>query len=361
MSSGVTLFTHHNSVVIDSSNVNTVRLPFLPNTRELNSGWRLYYSFLKTLKYFIKSGYLTKMKSIHIAQVYPFGLLGLIFNKILDINYTIFILGEELSGVVYGEKNFKNRIIQSLYRLIIKNSSHVFAYSSFVRANINILFNGEPANVSLFSIGLEPEIFCSTKWKYHKNFCPENDEIILFSIARHVERKGFDMLIEAIKVLIEKAKNWHLYIGGQGPLTGFLKKKVIEYNLTNHVTFLGLLEDSELHGCYRRADIFILPNRMLESGDADGCPIVFLEASSYGVPCIGGRLHVSHDAIVDGVTGYVVYSMDVDLLSDKIAFLINNENKRKQMGVKARKIVETNYKWEDRINKFEEINDKISY
>jgi len=301
------------------------RLPFVPQSRNPSSGIKLYWSALLLFFYFLKRKTQMIKYGIHFGQIWPYGMIG------------------------------------SIYRMIILDANHVFAYSSFVLDNVRKLLNGKlPGSINVFSIGMEPEIFCSNKWKYHEKFNPNKNEIVLFSVSRHIERKGFDTLIESVNLLNEKVMGWRLYIGGEGPLSGFLKRKVIEYNLEDNVVFLGLIDNRELHGCYRRADIFILPNRILDNGDADGCPIVFLEASSYSVPCIGGNVPGTKDAIVDGKTGFIVDSSNFNLLSEKIRFLIENKHERERIGLAARKFIESNYQWKERINKLGEINDKIS-
>ena len=184
--------------------------------------------------------------------------------------------------------------------------------------------------------------------------------IILFSICRHIERKGLINLIESLKLLDKKNNNWHQYIAGVGPLTTKLKKKVNDLGLSQSITFLGRISESELHGCYKKSDIFLLPNMILDNGDADGCPVVFIEASAYGIPCIGGDVPGTQDAIIDGETGFIINSNNHELIKNKIDFLINNEDKRKNMGIQAKELILKSYKWEDRLELIRKVNDKIS-
>ena len=356
----INLYTHHKAINLYKKYINIFRLPFVPQQRNPSSGIRLYWSTLLLFFYFLKRKAQIKKYGIHFGTLWPYGMVGLILAKLFGVKYTIFILGEELSAIVYG-KGMKIKLIGFIYRMIILDATHVFAYSSFVLDNVRKLINGKlPDSINVFPTGINQDVFCNHKWVYHKNFNPKENEKILFTVCRHIQRKGVDILIDSVNLLNSEMKNWHLYIGGQGDYTSVLKEMVTQNNLTNKVTFLGLLKDSELHGCYRRADIFILPNRILDNGDADGCPIVFIEASSYGVPCIGGNVPGTYDAIVDGETGFVVDPLDTKLISDRIALLMQNENIRKKMGAKASKFIETNYKWRDRIDKFMEINEKIS-
>ena len=356
----VNVYTHRTAAELNHGEIRVIRLPFVPPPRNPSSGWELYMSMFVTLYYFFSKRKRLYKQGIHFGQIWPYGIVGLVLHKMFKINYTVFILGEELSQIVYS-RCVKVEIIASLYRKIIMNASNVFVSSSFVRKNVRQLLNSFlPDTVNIFYNGIEPEEYCSSKWEIPQGFKPADDEIVIFSISRHITRKGFHHLVDSARLLMEKANNWHLYIGGVGPDTEKLKSMVNANSLHENITFLGKLKDEELHGCYRGSDIFILTNIMLEGGDADGCPIVFLEAACYGVPSIGGNVPGTYDAIKDGITGFVVDSKDTELVSDKIALLINNRDRLNEIGNNARNYVDKNYKWSHRINQFGEINDKIS-
>ena len=205
----IRFFTHRNAMDLDNENIETIKLPFVPQARQPNSGWKLYWSFFVSILYFtLRKSDLFK-NGIHLGQLWPYGMIGLILNRLFGVKYTIFILGEELSMIVYG-RGIKINLIAKVYRMIIKKANHVFVSSSFVRDNVKRLLEGHSTeNVSIFYSGFEPDIFCDKEWKYHSHFCPTDDEVVLFSVSRHIERKGFDTLIEASRLLKDKADNWN--------------------------------------------------------------------------------------------------------------------------------------------------------
>ena len=98
---------------------------------------------------------------------------------------------------------------------------------------------------------------------------------------------------------------------------------------------------------------------MLDNGDADGCPIVFLEAACYNTTSLGGNVPGTKDAIIDGKTGYIVDSKNPLDISRKLEFLIENPEERTRLGINAHNYVEDNYKWSNRIEDFRRINEKI--
>ena len=356
----LTLYTHKEAFEPDNPLVKFSSLSFVPRSRRPSSGVKLYISLFWSLVYFHRVKYNLLKNGIHFGQIWPYGLVGLLLSKLSGVKYTIFILGEELSSIVYGN-GIKKRIVKYFYKLIISNSSHVFAYSSFVKKNVEILFQKSKINkLSVFSLGIDLELFTKKNKSIHKNFLFSKDTITLFSISRHIERKGYLELLEGMKILENTTNNWHLYIGGEGPLTNIINQRINELGLSQKITMLGRLNERELHGCYLNSDIFLLSNLMLSNGDADGCPIVFLEAMSYGIPCIGGDVVGTHDAIINGETGFVVDSKSPEDISNKIEILINHPHKRAKMGKLSIDHIKNNYSWASRLTHFKRINDEIS-
>ena len=353
-----TFYTHKNAH-LDGINKNIIRLPFVPPPRKPNSGFILYFSTLKTFIYFIKKRKTLYKEGIHFGQIWPYGIAALLLKKIFGIKYTIFLFGEEVSQVVYST-SLKYKIIQWFYRVILKNSSSIQVSSSFVFENLKTLFsNNHPNTIRIFYNGLEPNLFCNVSRKAHESFKPRKEDVIIFSISRHIERKGYKYLFDSVKMLETKTKNWHLFIGGDGPESHRLKLTIDNLGLNSKVTLLGELNKEELHFCYNKSDIFILTNIWMENGDADGCPIVFLEAACYSTPSLGGNVPGTKDAVIHGETGYIVNSKSPSDVSDKLEKLINDTKLRTEMGNNAYLYVNKNYKWTSRIKDFRRINEKI--
>jgi phosphatidylinositol alpha-1,6-mannosyltransferase len=101
--------------------------------------------------------------------------------------------------------------------------------------------------------------------------------------------------------------------------------------------FLGRVPDDDtfprLYGC---ADVFAMPCRERWAGlEAEGFGIVFLEAAAAGVPAVAGRSGGSHEAVVDGETGFVVESRALDVRA-ALGALLADESLRARMGAAAR-------------------------
>ncbi len=103
----------------------------------------------------------------------------------------------------------------------------------------------------------------------------KEDVYNLCSVGSMVYAKGFDLLIDYIKELIEIRKDFHLYLIGDGPEKENLKSKVKDYHLEKHITFLGYQQNPYKY--MNLMDGFILTSRY------EGQGMVLWEAKALGL------------------------------------------------------------------------------
>lgn len=118
----------------------------------------------------------------------------------------------------------------------------------------------------------------------------------LLTVARLISRKGHDLVPAALDRLSADLR-WHVV--GDGPLRRSLPRDRAD------TVVHGLLSDVELEQLWLEADLFVLPCRE-QGGDVEGYGLVFLEAAARGLPSVAGRSGGAPEAVLDGVTGWVV-------------------------------------------------------
>jgi phosphatidylinositol alpha-1,6-mannosyltransferase len=166
-----------------------------------------------------------------------------------------------------------------------------------------------------------------------RHFGLDADRPLVLGVSRLVPRKGFDHLIDAIAGLPDVA----LAIAGAGRDQARLQRRADERGIASRVRFLGRVPDDEsFPALYACADVFAMPCRDRWRGlEAEGFGIVFLEAAAAGVPSVAGRSGGSHEAVVDGETGFVVDGRALDVRA-ALEALLADDDLRARMGAAAR-------------------------
>ena len=134
------------------------------------------------------------------------------------------------------------------------------------------------------------------------------------AVGRLVEKKGFDVLIDAIRHGIGKGKlpkEFHLTIAGDGPLRQSLEQQA--RNLP--ISFVGNQTQDQIAQLLAEAEMFIIPSRIAASGDREGLPVTLMEAAAASCFVIASNLSGISDLVVDGETGMLVPPEDFKALS----------------------------------------------
>jgi phosphatidylinositol alpha-1,6-mannosyltransferase len=186
----------------------------------------------------------------------------------------------------------------------------------------------------------------------------ENKKVIV-SVGRLVHRKGQDYLIQSMPSILHQVPNAHLLLVGQGPYLDHLQKLVIENDLENSVTFIGRVDYKELPQYLCVGDIFAMPSRSRLMGlEVEGLGIVYLEASSCGLPVLAGNSGGAPDAVKQSETGLVVSGTDEKQIASAAIELLNNSDSSKKMGLAGRQWIVNNWRWEKWSKEFEALLNK---
>jgi phosphatidylinositol alpha-1,6-mannosyltransferase len=126
------------------------------------------------------------------------------------------------------------------------------------------------------------------------------EALLLLSIGRHQERKGFHWFVSEVMPLLPADVVYLL--GGSGPMTPTIRDAVRRHGLTDRVRVLGRVTESMLAALYRGADLFIMPNIPV-AGDMEGFGVVMLEAGLSGLPILASDLEGIRDVVHPGQNG----------------------------------------------------------
>lgn len=159
---------------------------------------------------------------------------------------------------------------------------------------------------------------------------------LLLTVGRLSGVKGFDDALRALALLASRGLHPRLVLAGDGPQRAELEQLAREGGVADQVTFTGAVDHAQLLPLYCRAWALLAPSKVLPNGRRDGIPNVIIEAMAMGVPCIGSRAAGLEEAIVPGVTGWLVEPGDPASLASAIADLIADPVATVRMGDAAR-------------------------
>ncbi len=164
---------------------------------------------------------------------------------------------------------------------------------------------------------------------------PEPAATRILCVARAVEKKGIDLLLDAL-ALLPPEFDWHFEHIGGGAMVGALRARAERLGIAGRVTWLGARPQSEVIAAYRRATIFCLPARIADDGDRDGLPNVLMEAMSQELPVVSTRLSAIPEVVEEEVTGLLVAPGDTRALAAALKRLAGDAALRRRLGVAGR-------------------------
>jgi glycosyltransferase involved in cell wall biosynthesis len=160
----------------------------------------------------------------------------------------------------------------------------------------------------------------------------------VITAGRLIARKGYDILIRAMRDLVREYRPAHLLIVGTGPEELSLKLLVASLDLASSVTFAGDVSRASLPDLLRSADVFCHPAVW------DNVPFAVLEAMACGLPVTvssaGGLPEMVGDAGLVHPVG-IEKSLTAQLLD-----LLTHPILRKSLGIAARARVTEFFTWD---------------
>ncbi len=158
----------------------------------------------------------------------------------------------------------------------------------------------------------------------------------LLTVCRLVEKKGVDLLLDALAELREEFPRLQLQIVGGGPERAALEARSRDLGVQDNVTFLSVLSTDRIARLMERTWFFALPCRIDSNGDMDGIPVSLMEAMAREIPVVSTRLSGIPELIDDGVSGLLAKPDDRDSLVSRLRTLIEDPTLASKIGETGR-------------------------
>lgn len=184
------------------------------------------------------------------------------------------------------------------------------------------------------------------EWKSLKNtqvipnplsFYPEHASTLqnkkVIAVGKQGYQKGYDRLLSAWKMVVEKYPDWHLEIYGTIAPEMKLAAQSQELNIENRVHFYP--PEKDIQSKYLDASIYVMPSRF------EGFGMVLIEAMACGLPCVSFDCPQGPADIISHLEdGFLIENGNIEQMANTIIHLIEDESLRIKMGSAAKQNVQ---------------------
>ena len=158
-----------------------------------------------------------------------------------------------------------------------------------------------------------------------------SDPVIVLSVGRAVEKKGYPALLRALAAL-PATLNWRFVHIGGGPLRDALKREAESLGIAGRTHWRGSLSEDEVRAAMQAADLFALTPEIAADGDRDGLPNVLVEAQAQGLPVLSTGVGGVGELVTPGLNGLLAPPGRIAALAAHLETLIAEPATRAAMG-----------------------------
>ena len=227
--------------------------------------------------------------------------------------------------------NLYKKVFRSMAKYTLDKADKLRAVSSSTEAQVREI--NQNKEITRFPAWVDFDNF--------KDIAPvreSNTEFKILFIGSVTDRKKPHLIVEAINNI--KSKDIKLYVVGPTPNENYLsqlKELVQKYDLEEQVIFTGSVKRELVMEHYSQTNLMILPSvseglaRVIFESQVTACPVLVTDAPGMG------------DIVIDGQTGYIFESNNLESLTNKIQEIKNNYEDAIHVGKNAKDFILSNY------------------
>jgi len=293
-----------------------------------------FWRKIEVLEWIVKAGHYYKKMIKHNKYDFVHSFFGFptgwfCYRSRTKLPYIISLRGSDVPG-----KNlrfaFEYKLLGIFFKVIWKNASALIACSEGLKQRALKFYPQVKIDVVPNGVDIE---------KFHpksENKAKKSDIIRLITVGRLSITKRVDILIDAVKILVEQGKKVKLLIVGGGSLKDSLEKLAAKKNLVNFIEFKGIVNSQQMPQLYQNSDLYVSATMQ------EGMSNAMLEAMACGLPIITTQCE-GVDELIKG-NGIIIKEETADEIAKAISELVMNTEKLESMSKASRKHSE-NFTW----------------
>ena len=163
------------------------------------------------------------------------------------------------------------------------------------------------------------------------------------AVGRMVEKKGFEVLLDAAARLSARGVDFSLDLIGAGEMEERLRHRIQELGIGHCVRMPGPRPQAEIARAVADAAVFAAPCVVAANGDRDGLPTTLLEAMALGTPCVSTDVTGIPEVVRHDETGLLVPQSDPAALADALHRLLTDAALGAALARRARRQIEREF------------------
>jgi len=310
----------------------------------------------KPIRRLQKANYIKKIsKKCRIEAIYADSWKSIEYLKDIDTTVVVLAHGTEIPKQ-YWSKMFnllrfkKNRIISSY-----NNSNKIIANSSYTKDLMQVSLNIEREKIKVIHPGIDiyRDFISPADEKRIKSIIAGRFPVVT-TLARIEKRKGHKFVLNALAEIRNNFPDVLYLIAGQGPYLEQIKSQSRRLKLLDNIRFLGWITEPEKSLILKNSDLFVM-TPTIDGESVEGFGMSFIDAAFHGIAAIGTESGGISDAVVHNETGILCIAEDQQDITKKIKLLLEDDEKRNQMGFNGKARAEEFFTWKSKINEYLEI------
>ena len=244
------------------------------------------------------------------------------------------------------------RTEQSLVRSCMRDNDWLLAHSSSLLSQAEKIIGGLGPNRSYLPYGIDAgRLRAMARDRQSHQVLPMSPYVL--TVAKLHDRKGLDILLQAVHKIKSKVIGYQFVIAGDGPEEARLRKMSVDLKVDDIVLFLGEVQGQDIPGLISQCEFFLLPSRSEPFG------IVLLEAMTFGKAIVATNVGGIPEFVTTGQNGILVPSCDSDSLASEIEHMLADKELRSRLGVNGLQLVEQQYDYRNLVVRYEQLFENI--
>jgi colanic acid/amylovoran biosynthesis glycosyltransferase len=280
------------------------------------------------------------VQAVRLAELVRERGIGHLHAHFASVATTVARLASLLSGVPYSfTAHAKDIYHQSVdaedLRRKLADAHHVVTVSDYNLAHLRETYGPDADRVQRVYNGLD---LTDAAWSDPADRAP-----LIVAVGRLVEKKGFDVLLDALALLHQRRPEARAVIAGDGALADDLRAQRDRLGLQDVVHLPGPVPQTEVRDLLARAAVFAAPCVVGPDGNRDGLPTVLLEAMAAGAPAVSTDVTGIPEVVRDEETGLLVPQHDPVRLAVALEQLLTDRALSSRLSRAARALVESSF------------------